>query len=153
MLDFMLTRLKQGARIVLCGASIGICFKERDTHERIRSYCYLQWVTRGFIVPYFANECSDDAKPQGLKNYSALIGQRATMEGFIVYAWRSRWCAWLTKECRFDYRSRYAEARQELAKGISNGSIQRKFHIVEGGVQQAPVALPLLFNGGNTGKL
>jgi len=45
------------------------------------------------------------------------------------------------------------EARQELAKGVSNGSIQRKFHIVEGGVQQAPVALPLLFNGANTGKL
>ncbi|KAF8739407.1 hypothetical protein AX14_009779 [Amanita brunnescens Koide BX004] len=102
-LDFLLTRLNLGARIVMCGA----------------------------IATY------NETKPQGLQNYSTLIRQRATMQGFIV----------------FDYRSRYPEARQELAKGISNGSIQRKFHIVEGGVEQAPVALPLLFNGGNTGKL
>jgi len=79
----------------------------------------------------------NSTKPKGLQNYSALIGQRATIQGFIV----------------FDYASRYEEARRELAKGISNGSIKRKFHIVEGGVEQAPRALPMLFTGGNMGKL
>jgi len=103
MLDFMLTRLNKGARIVLCGA--------------ISTY--------------------NSTKPKGLQNYSTLIGQRATLQGFIV----------------FDYASRYQEARRELAEGISNGSIKRKFHIVEGGVEQAPAALPMLFTGGNTGKL
>ena len=55
--------------------------------------------------------------------------------------------------CRFDYESDYPEARREMAKGISDGSIKSKFHIVEGGIEQAPVALPMLFSGGNTGKL
>jgi NADPH-dependent curcumin reductase CurA len=39
-----------------------------------------------------------------------------------------------------------------MARGLADGSIKRKFHIVEG-LEQAPVALPMLFSGGNTGKL
>ncbi|TFK72883.1 alcohol dehydrogenase [Pluteus cervinus] len=77
------------------------------------------------------------AKPRGLQGYLALISQRAKIEGFIV----------------FDYEDRYAEAIGELSRGLGNGSIKRKFHIVEGGLEQAPKALPLLFNGGNSGKL
>lgn len=53
----------------------------------------------------------------------------------------------------FDYASEFPVAIQELAKGLSDGSIKRKFHIVEGGIEQAPIALPMLFSGGNTGKL
>ncbi|KAG5642578.1 hypothetical protein DXG03_002529 [Asterophora parasitica] len=102
-LDMVLTRLAQGARIALCGA----------------------------ISQYNA------AKPAGLNNYLTLISMRAKIQGFIV----------------FDYASRYPEAIQELAAGLSDGSIKRKFHIVEGGIEQAPKALPLLFSGGNTGKL
>lgn len=52
-----------------------------------------------------------------------------------------------------DYTSEYPAAIEELAKGLSSGAIKRKFHIVEGGIEQAPVALPMLFSGGNTGKL
>lgn len=55
--------------------------------------------------------------------------------------------------CRMDYTSEYPAAMEELAKGLSSGAIKRKFHIVEGGIEQAPVALPMLFSGGNTGKL
>ncbi|RDB26061.1 NADP-dependent alkenal double bond reductase P1 [Hypsizygus marmoreus] len=76
-------------------------------------------------------------KPAGLQNYLNLISQRGTIQGFIV----------------FDFTARYGEAIQELAAGLSDGSIKRKFHIVEGGIEKAPVALPLLFSGGNTGKL
>ncbi|KAG6908347.1 hypothetical protein DXG01_005258 [Tephrocybe rancida] len=76
-------------------------------------------------------------KPRGLQNYLTLISQRAKIQGFIV----------------FDYASRYPEAIEELAAGLIDGSVKRKFHIVEGGIEQAPKALPLLFNGGNTGKL
>jgi len=47
----------------------------------------------------------------------------------------------------------YPKAYTELAKALSQGIIKRKFHVVEGGIEQAPVALPLLFTGGNTGKL
>lgn len=52
-----------------------------------------------------------------------------------------------------DYASEYSTAIEELAKGLASGVIKRKFHVVEGGIEQAPVALPMLFSGGNTGKL
>jgi NADPH-dependent curcumin reductase CurA len=52
----------------------------------------------------------------------------------------------------FDYASRYAEAQKEMAKWLADGSVKRKFHIVEG-LSKAPEALPMLFTGGNTGKL
>ncbi|KAJ3500490.1 hypothetical protein NMY22_g19246 [Coprinellus aureogranulatus] len=42
---------------------------------------------------------------------------------------------------------------EELKKGLSSGAIKRKFHIVKVGIEQAPKALPMLFSGGNTGKL
>ncbi|KAK2460355.1 hypothetical protein APHAL10511_007744 [Amanita phalloides] len=89
------------------------------------------------IVLCGAISAYNNAKPKGLQNYLTLISQAATIQGFIV----------------FDYASRYPEALQELAKGISNGSIKRKFHIIEGGVEQAPVALPMLYKGENSGKL
>jgi len=76
-------------------------------------------------------------KPTGLRNYTNLISQRAKIQGFII----------------LDYTSQFPAAIQELANGLIDGSIKRKFHIVEGGIEQAPVALPLLFSGGNTGKL
>ena len=54
---------------------------------------------------------------------------------------------------RTDFESEFPAAIKELTVKIRNGSLKRKFHIVEGGIEQAPVALPMLFNGGNTGKL
>jgi hypothetical protein len=101
-LDFALTRLNKGARIVLCGA----------------------------ISQYNA------PKPMGISAYLNLISQRAKMEGFVV----------------LDYADRYPEAFTNLSKWTSEGRIIRKFHIVEG-LEKAPVSLPLLFSGGNTGKL
>ncbi|KAI0661771.1 alcohol dehydrogenase [Cubamyces menziesii] len=101
-LNYMLTRLKPKARIVLCGA----------------------------ISDY------NKAKPKGLSSYTNLIAQRARIEGFIV----------------FDYAARYPEAQRELASWLQDGSLKRRFHIVKG-LDKAPDALNLLFNGGNTGKL
>ncbi|KAF8638247.1 hypothetical protein AX17_002269 [Amanita inopinata Kibby_2008] len=89
------------------------------------------------IVMCGAISAYNSVKPKGLQNYLTVISQRATIQGFII----------------FDYASRYNEALEELAKGISDGSIKRKFHIVEGGIEEAPLALPMLFSGGNTGKL
>ena len=53
---------------------------------------------------------------------------------------------------RPDYTDRFPEALRDLSKWIGEGRIVRKFHIVEG-LEKAPDALPLLFTGGNTGKL
>ncbi|KAH9000376.1 hypothetical protein EDB92DRAFT_1940117 [Lactarius akahatsu] len=76
------------------------------------------------------------SKPKGISAYLNLISQRAKIEGFLV----------------FDYADRYPEALTNLSKWISEDRIIRKFHIVEG-LEKAPESLPLLFSGGNTGKL
>jgi hypothetical protein len=52
----------------------------------------------------------------------------------------------------FDYAKQYPRAIKEIGAGLADGSIKRKFHIVEG-LQNAPSALPMLFAGTNTGKL
>jgi len=101
-LDFALTKLNKGARVVLCGA----------------------------ISEY------NSVKPKGLQSYMTLISQRAKIEGFVV----------------IDYVSQYPAAVKEIAAGLADGSIKSKFHIVEG-LEKAPEALPMLFTGGNTGKL
>ena len=79
---------------------------------------------------------SDAAKPEGLTTYLNLISQRASISGFVV----------------FDYAARYHEAIADIGAGVADGSIKRKFHIVDG-LQNAPEALKMLFTGGNTGKL
>ncbi|KXN89105.1 Putative NADP-dependent oxidoreductase YfmJ [Leucoagaricus sp. SymC.cos] len=79
----------------------------------------------------------DSAKPKGLQAYLNLISQRAKIQGFIV----------------FDYANEYPVALSEMGKGLASGKIKRRFHVVEGGIEQAPKAIPLLFSGGNTGKL
>lgn len=65
-----------------------------------------------------------------------LISQSASMQGFIV----------------FNYESRYNEARVELAKWLAEGKLKRKFHI-EDGLEHAPKHLQSLFDGKNTGKM
>lgn len=57
------------------------------------------------------------------------------MEGFIV----------------FDYASQYPQARAELAQWLSEGKIQRKETIVQGGLAKAGEALVSLYKGSNTG--
>jgi len=92
---------------------------------------YARIVLCGAISQYNA------VKPRGLQSYLNLIAQRAKIEGFIV----------------FDYHNEYPKAIEELGRGLADGSIKSKFHIVEGGIEEAPKALPMLFSGGNTGKL
>jgi len=73
---------------------------------------------------------------RGLQNYMNLIAQRAKIQGFVV----------------LDYASQYPRAIADLAVGLADGTIKRKFHIVTG-LENAPTALPMLFSGANTGKL
>lgn len=62
---------------------------------------------------------------------------RITMKGFIT----------------FDYAKQYSAALKDLATWLSEGKIQRKEHIVKGGIEAAPQALVDLFAGRNTGKM
>ena len=51
-----------------------------------------------------------------------------------------------------DYVKQYPVAMKAIAEWIEKGLLKRKFHIVNG-LDAAPSALPLLYSGGNTGKL
>jgi len=51
-----------------------------------------------------------------------------------------------------DYAKEYPVAMKAITEWIEKGLLKRKFHIVNG-LDAAPSALPLLYNGGNTGKL
>jgi len=129
-------------------------YKSRDFHKDMKKIGYLDVYfdnVGGEILDFLLTRLNKDArivlcgaisaynapKPKGLQSYLNLISQRAKIQGFIV----------------MDYTLEYPAAIKELAKGLSSGSIKRKFHIIKGGIEQAPVALPMLFSGGNTGKL
>jgi NADPH-dependent curcumin reductase CurA len=73
---------------------------------------------------------------KGPSNYLSLLINRATMRGFIV----------------FDFASRYAEAGREMAGWLASGKLKSREDIVEG-LQSFPETFLKLFKGENTGKL
>ncbi len=91
---------------------------------------------RGRIVLCGAiSQYNEPTREGALANTSMLIIRRGKMEGFLV----------------LDYASRYAEAQLELATMVLNGTLVHQEHLVHG-LEHAPDALNLLFNGGNHGK-
>lgn len=72
----------------------------------------------------------------GPANLFMLIVKRARMQGFLVS----------------DYMSRAAEAMSQLGKWYLEGKIKYRVDVVEG-LEQAPRAVNMLFDGSNTGKL
>ncbi|PYH93453.1 alcohol dehydrogenase [Aspergillus ellipticus CBS 707.79] len=77
------------------------------------------------------------AKPKGPSNIMQVISQRVTMQGYIV----------------FDYAKQYPDALKDLATWLTQGKIQRKEHIVRGGLESTPQGLVDLYGGANTGKM
>lgn len=75
--------------------------------------------------------------PKGIRNLFNVVSQRIHMEGFIV----------------FDFQSEYPQARKQMFEWLSQGKIQRKETIVEGGIDNVEKAFVKLFDGSNTGKL
>jgi NADPH-dependent curcumin reductase len=73
---------------------------------------------------------------KGPSNSLSLLVNRATMRGFLV----------------FDYASRYAEAGREMAGWLASGKLKSREDIVEG-LQAFPETLLKLFKGENNGKL
>jgi NADPH-dependent curcumin reductase CurA len=76
------------------------------------------------------------AEPYGVRNLGKLAAAHGRMQGFLV----------------FDYHDRYDEARTWLAARRRDGSLVQKLHMLDG-LEQAPVALSMLFRGENMGKL
>jgi NADPH-dependent curcumin reductase CurA len=75
--------------------------------------------------------------PRGPANYMQLLVARASMTGFVV----------------FDYLSRYPEGIAQLAKWLHSGQLRSHEHVEHGDVGDFPETLLKLFHGQNTGKL
>ncbi len=75
--------------------------------------------------------------PRGPANYMQLLVARASMTGFVI----------------FDYLSRYPEGVAQLAKWVGTGELRSHEDIERGGVGDFPETLLRLFSGQNTGKL
>ena len=103
-LDEGLTRLRRGARVVICGA----------------------------VSQYNAS-----GRASGPSNYLSLLVERASMTGFVV----------------FDYVSRYQEAIAEMAGWVVQGRLRSVEDTVPGDIELVPKMLARLFAGQNTGKL
>lgn len=79
---------------------------------------------------------SEEGRVAGPSNYIQLIVQRARMEGFVV----------------FDYAKRFPEAVMQMLTWMQAGSLRLDEHVVEG-IENFPMALRMLFEGKNHGKL
>jgi NADPH-dependent curcumin reductase CurA len=75
--------------------------------------------------------------PRGPANYMQLLVARASMTGFVI----------------FDYLSRYPEGVAQLAKWVGSGQLRSHEDIERGDVGAFPNTLLKLFSGRNTGKL
>ena len=74
--------------------------------------------------------------PPGPKNYIRLLTKRARMEGFVT----------------LDFAARWSEGSQKLGEWLASGELTYRDHIVEG-LENAPKAFGMLFDGTNYGKL
>ena len=82
------------------------------------------------------SQYNDMQNVSGPKNYMKLVVARGEMKGIIV----------------FDFLDRYQEAISDISKWILEGKVTSKEHIIEG-IQNFPMALRMLFEGKNFGKL
>ena len=82
------------------------------------------------------SQYNDMQNVSGPKNYMKLVVARGEMKGIIV----------------FDFLDRYAEAIADILTWLSEGKITSKEHIIEG-IENFPMALRMLFDGKNFGKL
>jgi NADPH-dependent curcumin reductase CurA len=85
----------------------------------------------GAISQYNSTE-----RMRGPSNYMSLLVNHASMTGFLV----------------FHYASRYAEGARQMGEWVAAGKLQAKEDVVSG-IEQFPQALLKLFAGTNDGKL
>lgn len=97
----------------------------------VRAKEFSRFVECGVISQY------NDANPKGLKAISQVVAMRIRMQGFIVY----------------DHKDKWAQAREDLGKWLTEGKIKKSETIIKGGLPKAEQALIDLYRGINTGKL
>jgi len=85
---------------------------------------------------------SDTDTPKGLQHYTSLIAQRAKIhypnEFFVLMFF-------FHSLNSFDYAKEFPIALEEMGGDLISGKLKRHYHKIEGGIEEAPKALPMLF--------
>ncbi|CAG8505181.1 872_t:CDS:10 [Paraglomus occultum] len=102
----------------------------------ILDLCLTRIATKARIVLCGAISQYNEKNRKGPAFYTALIINRAKMEGFIV----------------MDYQDRWSEARHDLIEWFKEGKLKGREHVIKG-LENAPDGLLQLFAGKNTGKM
>jgi NADPH-dependent curcumin reductase len=99
----------------------------------------LRRLARGarIVICGAVSQYNAEQPPRGPANYMQLLVARASMTGFLV----------------FDYASRYPEGLAQLAEWLRGGELHSREDVVRGDVDQFPEVFLRLFRGENTGKL
>lgn len=82
------------------------------------------------------SQYNSDGPPAGPSNFGVLLTNRVRLQGFIV----------------IDHLDKYAEAAAKLGELLSDGRLKHRDTVVEG-LENAPKAINMLFDGDNVGKL
>ncbi|TFY71007.1 hypothetical protein EVG20_g2004 [Dentipellis fragilis] len=110
-----------------------------NTGGDISAFIYTRMNTFGRVAFCGAISVYNSEDPAGLKNYLEIVMQRLTVQGFII-------------RLSIDHASKFEEATKQIAAWLADGSIKRKYHVVEG-LENAAEAINLLFSGSNRGKV
>jgi len=138
------------------GFDAAVDYKAEDVKEALRHHCprgldvyfdnvggdvldaALTRLARGarIVICGAVSQYNRTGPAKGPSNYLALLVQRASMKGMLV----------------FDYADRYAEAAREMAGWMAAGKLRSREDVVQG-LETFPDALLKLFRGENFGKL
>jgi NADPH-dependent curcumin reductase CurA len=138
------------------GFDAAIDYKADDVKEALRQHCprgldvyfdnvggdildaALTRLARGarIVICGAISQYNRTGPAKGPANYMALLVQRASMKGMLV----------------FDYADRYADAAREMAGWMAAGKLKSREDLVKG-LETFPDALLKLFRGENFGKL
>jgi NADPH-dependent curcumin reductase CurA len=138
------------------GFDAAVDYKAEDVKEALRQHCprgldvyfdnvggdvldaALTRLARGarIVICGAVSQYNRTGPAKGPSNYLALLVQRASMKGMLV----------------FDYADRYAEAAREMAGWMAAGKLKSREDVVKG-LETFPDALLKLFRGENFGKL
>jgi len=105
------------------GAILDQVLMQINVHGRV--------VICGLISQYNARE-----PVPGPYNFSSILTQRVRVQGFVI----------------LDYLDRVQVAIGDLSKWLAQGKIKYRVHVVKG-LEKAPQAINMLFDGSNQGKL
>lgn len=133
-IDYKATDDLEGAIAEACPDGVDVFFDNVGGETLDAALANLRMKGRAVICGRISQTAAEEL--YGIKNLGLLIGRRARVEGFIVS----------------DYADDFAEARRWISQRLREGELKQTLHVVEG-LEHAPEALAMLFEGKNTGKL